>query len=360
MNIIQGYALRTVIGIYSIALLLFTLALQLVEVVTNLVRYIQLSVPLLSILEIQLYFLPSSLHFALPIAMLFAVSFSIGNFYSTHELLAVYGIGISLTRFCIPIFVFATIMSVFSFALEDVLLVRVRAHYHTLRESILLTSTGSSSDFVALFGGDGNDIYYAEKYDSDNAVLTNPTFIERDTRGIITRRISANTATWDGEYWILDGAHSYTWENANIEVVHRVHGRARFLNLEITPASFDRADLEIEEMNIMQAKEHIIARRRSGLPFRKELTVYHERFSFACTSLVVALISCGIGGLLRRNTLLLSMLISLCVTVIYYVLGLIMDLLAFNGYVSPVFAAWFPVSIFLLGGIFTLRNIGRA
>ena len=360
MNIIRGYTLRTVIGVYGIALLLFTLALQLVEVVTNLVRYIQLAVPLVSILEIQLYFLPSSLHFALPIAMLFAVSFSIGNFYSTHELLAVYGIGISLTRFCLPIFMFAAIMSVFSFVLEDTVIVRVRARYHALRESILLINTGGDSDFVALFGADGNDIYYAEKYDSGAGVLTNPTFIERDIQGTITRRISANTATWDGKYWVLDNAHSYTWENANVEVVHRIHGRSRFLNLEITPASFDRADLEIEEMNITQAREHIIARRRSGLPFRKELTVYHERFSFACTSLVVALISCGIGGLLRRNTLLLSMLISLCVTVIYYVLGLIMDLLAFNGYASPVFAAWFPVSMFLLGAAFTLKNIGRA
>ena len=360
MNIMRGYTLRTVIGIYSIALLLFTMALQLVEVVTNLVRYIHLAVPLISILEIQLYFLPSSLHFALPIAMLFAVSFSIGNFYSTHELLAVYGIGISLARFCMPIFMFAAIMSIFSFVLEDVVIVKARAQYHALRESVLLISAGSDSDFVALFGGDGNDVYYAEKYDSDKGVLTNPTFIERDTQGTITRRISANTATWDGEYWILDSAHSYTWEDANIEVAHRMYGRARFLNLDITPASFDRADLEIEEMNITQAREHIIARRRSGLPFRKELTVYHERFAFACTSLVVALIACGIGGLLRRNTLLLSMLISLCVTVVYYVLGLIMDLLAFNGYVSPVFAAWFPVSMFLLGATVTLRNIGRA
>jgi len=222
---------------------------------------------------------------------------------------------------------------------------------------VLLINAATTNEFVALFGSDGNDVYYAEYYDAANESLVNPTFIERNVQGVITRRISARQAVWDGEYWILHDAHSYTWENANADVVHREHGTARLTNLEITPQSFQRAELQIGEMDIQEARDHIAVRRESGLPFRRELTIYHKRFAFSCTSLVVAIISCGIGGILKRNTLLLSMLLSLSVTVLYYVTGLITDLFAFNGYIAPAVAAWLPVCLFFVGGGFALKNL---
>lgn len=359
MSIIQWYTTRTVAGIYLIALLLFIVALQLVEVVTNLVQYIQLAVPIATVLQLQLLFLPSSVHFALPISMLFATSFSMGNFHSTRELLAVFGAGIGLMRFCIPIFIFAGIISLFSFWLENNIVVGARARYNSLRESILLINPTADDQFVAIFGGDGNDIYYAEYYDRAGQTLSQPTFIERDFRGFITRRISAVRAVWDGEYWVLENAHSYVWDEQSGEVAHIVHGNVRVTNLDVAPQAFGDAELEIEEMDISQAREHIISRRKAGLPFREELTTYYKRFAFSCTTLVVALISCGIGAFLRRNTLLLSMLISLGLTVVYYVLGLLIDLLAFNGYLAPAFAAWLPVLIFLGGGGFALRNFAH-
>lgn len=359
MSIIQWYTTKTVAIIYLIALLLFIMALQLVEVVTNLVQYIQLAVPIATVLQLQLFFLPSSVHFALPISMLFAVSFSMGNFHSTRELLAVFGAGISLMRFCIPIFIFAGLISIASFWLENNVVVGARAKYNSLRESILLINPTSDDQFVAIFGGDGNDVYYAEYYDRAGQVLLQPIFIERDFRGFITRRISAVSATWDGEHWVLENANSYVWDDQSGEVTHIAHGNVRVTNLDVTPQAFGDSELEIEEMNLNQAKEYIISRRRTGLPFREELTTYYKRFAFSCTALVVALISCGIGAFLRKNTLLLSMLISLGLTVVYYVAGLLVDLLAFNGYLAPAFAAWLPVLIFLGGGGFAMRNFAR-
>ena len=359
MNIITRYTLRAVIAIYVISLALFVFALQLVEIVTNLVQYIQLAVPLSTVLQLQLLFLPIGVHFALPIAMLFSVSFSMGHFHSTRELLAVFSIGVSMIRFCVPIFVFAGVVSLFSFILEDAFVVGARAKYNSLRESILLINPTADNEFIAVFGGDGNDIYYAQAYDRSGQTLIQPTFVERDARGYLTRRISANSARWDGEYWILENTHSYTWDEAGVEVAHIAHGRTRLPNLEVTPDSFESAELKIGEMNLRQAQNYIVSRRRSGLPFREELTVYHKRFAFAGTAFVVALISCGIGAVLRRNTLLLSMLLSLSATVLYYVLGLIIDLLAFNGYIAPILAAWLPVLIFLAAGGFAFRNLTR-
>lgn len=359
MIIIRWYTIRTVMGIYLIALLLFIIALQLVEVVTNLVQYIQLNVPISTILQLQLLFLPSSVHFALPISMLFATSFSMGNFHNTRELLAVFGSGINLMQFCVPIFIFALCVSVFSFWLENNVVVNARAGYNSLRESILLINPSSDDQFVAIFGGDGNDVYYAEHFDRATQVLSKPILIERDIRGFITRRISAARATWNGDYWLFEDAHSYVWNEQDDTVAHTEHGNVRIVNLDITPQEFGDADLQIDEMNLTQAREYIISRRRTGLPFREELTTYYKRFAFSCTTLVVALISCGIGAFLRKNTLLLSMLISLGITVIYYVAGLLIDLLAFNGYLAPAFAAWLPVLLFLGGGGFALKNFSQ-
>lgn len=359
MNIIRRYTLQSVTIIYGIALLLFVFALQLVETVTNLIQYIQLAVPAATILKLQLLFLPESLHFALPITMLFAVSFSMGNFYSTRELLALFGAGMSLMRFCTPILLFAAVVSLGSFLLEDWVVVGTRAKYHSLRESVLLINPAADNEFIAVFGGDGNDVYYAEYYDNAAGTLSRPTFIERDSSGFMTRRISALLATWDGESWVLDDAHSYVWNESNTEVQHIAHGRVRLRNLGVPPSAFSTADLDISEMNLRQARRYVASRKERGLPFKQELTNYHKRFAFACTTIVVAFISCGIGSFLHHNTLLLSMLLSLWVAVAYYVVGLLLELLALNGYIAPLLAAWFPVLFFLCGGIFVLKNFSR-
>ena len=358
MNILSRYSLQIVLPIYIISLLLFVLALELVEIVTNLIRYIQLSVPLTDILQIQFYFLPSALHFALPIAMLFSVSFSIGTLHGNSELLAIFAAGYSLTRFTAPLIAFAAVISVFSFFLQDIFVTNAQRNYNQAKEAILLTNRSEDNEYVAVFGPDGRDVYFADFFNASTDTLDNVIIVERDLNGDIYRRINAERAMWTGEYWQLFSAYSYVWDAQPIQVTAEFLGDVDAENFNIEPGRFAQSLLTIDELNISDAREYIALRYESGLPYREALTAYYRRFSFAFTPLIVAIVSCGIGGLLRRNTFLLSMILSLCTTVVYYVMNLLTDIFVVSGYISPLIGAWTSVVVFFtIGSTILLRYI---
>lgn len=91
--------------------------------------------------------------------------------------------------------------------------------------------------------------------------------------------------------------------------------------------------------------------RAAGLPFRGALAEAYERFTFAATPLVVALLSIGAGGRLRKNILLSSLLISLAASTGYYVIRMVSLLLARLDLITPAAGAAAPVVFFLALGI---------
>jgi lipopolysaccharide export system permease protein len=113
---------------------------------------------------------------------------------------------------------------------------------------------------------------------------------------------------------------------------------------------------DVEEMRIAEAREWIRGLETSGLPFRAPLTDFYERFSFAFTPLVVALIASGVGGRFKKNILLYSLLIALGLSVAYYVTQMISGILAGLGYIAPALGAWLGVGLFAAAGILLLRH----
>ncbi|MDA3809842.1 MAG: LptF/LptG family permease, partial [Spirochaetaceae bacterium] len=74
------------------------------------------------------------------------------------------------------------------------------------------------------------------------------------------------------------------------------------------------------------------------------------RFSFALTPFIVSMISCAFGGKFKKNILLMSLLSSLILSVVYYVIQMIMALMSKMGYIPPILGAWTSVIIFLIVG----------
>src|SRR5690606_18683042 len=123
-----------------------------------------------------------------------------------------------------------------------------------------------------------------------------------------------------------------------------------------SPQDFRRTERNVEDMKLDEAERWIESLRASGVPARREETLYQERFSFALTPLIVGMLSIPIGGRFKKNILLSSLLVSLGFAVVYFVFKMIGGLLATLGYISPVVGAWAGVFVFALAGIILLRN----
>jgi lipopolysaccharide export system permease protein len=71
---------------------------------------------------------------------------------------------------------------------------------------------------------------------------------------------------------------------------------------------------------------------------------------------VVILLSTAMGGRFRKNIMLMSLLTSLGISVVFYIMEMITMMMARLDYIPPVMGGWIPVVSFISLGIILLRS----
>ncbi|HQJ06931.1 MAG TPA: LptF/LptG family permease, partial [Spirochaetota bacterium] len=122
------------------------------------------------------------------------------------------------------------------------------------------------------------------------------------------------------------------------------------------PSAFKKARYEIDNMTIPEARETIQLYKDINIEHNKELTNYYKKFSFPFTLFIVSLFALGVSTLSRTNILILSLFFSIGLAVLYYVLQLILDILASTGRVPPIVGAWLPILVFIPLGIYLIQR----
>lgn len=359
LRTLSRFILFHFLQIFLVSLLFFVLIIELGDLFSNLNRYLTLEVPFSRIMEVQLLFLPKSLQLSLPIALLFSVSFSLGIIYSNNELIAVFAAGIPHIRFVLPLIVLGGLLSVGSFYFEEGVVIQTLEQKNELSAVLLRRSTSLNSANVTRLSDAGRVVYQAAYYNHSEKSLSEVSVLVRDDRGNPVQRIISSLAHWDDSQgaWVFENAWIY-----NVNIHGELEGDSIFHTqfsselLTKPPEDFQRLRDSIEDMTISEAREWISVLESSGLPPRKELTQYYERYAFALTPLIVMVISSAIGGNFKKNILLLSLLVSLGVSVVYYVIQMVGGLLAETGLIPPWVGAWIGVFLFLLIGITLLAR----
>lgn len=347
MRTLDRMALRSLVPVFLASLLFFVMILQLVELFSHLVRFLELEVPLASIARLQLLYVPKSISFALPIALLFACSFTLGNHYSNNELIAVFSAGISLYRFSAPLILVGALLSVGSFFFEEEVVIDTYRRQTQMTENLLNINRSFNNTKVAALSQDNRIIYHANYYNDARQELSGVVILVRDGAGRLQERVDAERAEWRNATWTLHEVRRFVQQEDGT-VVKTTVPEYRREDLVTPPSTFQRKNRDVESMSLSEAREYVVSMRRAGLPYREMLTDYYERYSFALTPLVVTLISAAIGGRFKKNVLLMSLLVSLGLAVVYYVLGMLSSLFAGLGVVPPLVGAWLGVVVFLV------------
>jgi lipopolysaccharide export system permease protein len=346
---------KAFIPILILALVFFVLILELVDLFSNLWRYLNHDVSILQILQVALYYVPKCISFSIPISLLFAISFTLGNYYSNNELIAVFGSGISLYSFVVPMLLCGFLLSGFMFVFEEKVVIDTFEKKNKLSRALLDQQVSYSNTNVTVLSHQNRIIYHADYYNDNNKTLSGVIIVERDFDGGFLYRIDAEKAVWENGGWEFPSCRIFTWDEEGEALTEYKRSGYRDEKLDESPKTFRKSEHNIEEMKLQEAREWIISQKRSGLPYRGALTEYYQRFSFALTPLIVALISTGLGGRFKRNILLMSLLLSLIITVIYYVMQMMFVIFAKLGYLPPLAGAWATFFIFLFFSFWLFR-----
>ena len=357
MKTLFRYTLRQFFPVFMVSIIFFVLILQLVDLFTNLWKYLDNEAAISEILKVQLLYLPKCLIFALPISLLFSISYTLGTFYSNNELIIVFGSGIPLFAFIIPFILVGVFISVGSFFFEENIVIESYKEKNALSRTLLNQTVSFSNTNVTVLSEGNRIIYSADYYNDNTKSLSGLIVLFRDENGGFLRRIDAEWGTWKNDVWELKNCRVFEWDADRENIVETQINSVVEPLLSEPPSTFRKTVRNVEEMRFREAREWIAALRKAGLPFRESLTAYYKRFSFALSSLIVTFISGMIGGSFKKNILLMSLLVSLVISVLYYVIQMVTVIMANLGYISPITGAFSPFFIFVIFGAWLFRFV---
>ena len=350
------YLFRKVIPLFIGALAFFAFVIILVDLMMNLWNYISNGVSGLTVMHIMLLYLPKCVWYATPIAILFAVSYSLSDLYASNELVAIFASGVSLVKFTFPLLVFAFFLSGALFFFDDKVVVPTYAKKTSMQESVLNKEKTDNNNNIVVIGENGNIVYKADFYDDEAEKLFTVFIVVRNEDKSFRCVVRADSAHWDGDegHWILSNALQYDMGDGG-ELETKVVDMEIVGRLIEPPATFRKNVVSVETVNSADAKVYIEHLQRAGLPFAEALSLYHKKFAFPFIVFIVVFLSIGLSGKSRKNVMLISLASCISSSVLFYITQMITMLLAKFGAISPFMGAWFPVFLFIAIAVVVLR-----
>lgn len=349
------YILRKIIPFFLGALIFVALILNLVDLFMNISRYLELSVPAKSVLTVMIYYIPKTVWYAAPIAFLFAVTYVLSDLYAHNEMQALFASGVSLFEFVVPVVILSVLLSFGLFFLEDKLVVPNLEKKQTLQSTLLEEQKDANNENVVVLSENSKIIYKAKRYRDEQKRLETLYVIFRNQENTLDTIIYARNALWDEEAkkWRLEDAVQYTKMNDGVEIVPLSNDYTDRLteSYEI----FRRSEVNIESVNVEDAKIYINHLKKAGLPYGEPLSVYYKKFAFPFIFLIATLLAVGLTGKTRKNVLLISLALSIVAVVLYYVFQMMTMVLAKTGVMPPMMGAWLPNFVFMIIAVVLLK-----
>ncbi len=353
MKIIHRYLFRLFLPAFLVAFFFFILLLELGEIFGSLVQFLENNVSIMQIFKIMFLYFPKCISYSLPLSILFAGSYTMGNMYAQNELISVFSSGMSLTRFTIPLLIFGFFLSLGMIFFEDYVVIKYYKEKNEYKNALISTEESLNTYDVVILSQGSTIIYIADYYDDDEKKLLGNTVIFRDDMGNIKNILRAPVLEWVEDHWQTDDLCVYTFNNENrIEISNSFD----FSILSESPETFQKNIVSVEEMSFYDAKVFIDNLKKTGLPYAEELSKYYRRFSFPFTIFIVLFFSISLGGKFKKNILLMSLLFSLGIATLYYITEMLTMLGAKWEYISPLSGAVTPVIMFTLLSTYLLRH----
>ncbi|MCL2264442.1 MAG: LptF/LptG family permease [Treponema sp.] len=351
--ILDRYLLRQFFPIFFIVISMFVLLFILIDLFANLIRYLNNEVAIKTILQISLFYIPKSISYALPISLLFAAAYTLGELYAKNELTCIFSTGIPFWRFSVSLLMVGFIISILSFYFDEKIVMPTLKTKNALsRRALNLHVTENNSEIVVITKN-GRLIYSVDYFDYDRMVINGVSIIESDENGRFVSHIRSPSAEWKETHWEFKNAVIY--ENENNIIKDRMLPETTAYDEH--PDIFRRSSVIYQELPAKEARLHVNDLRDAGFPFFEAQANYFHRYSFSATSFVVMILSITMGGRFKKNILLMSLFTSLIAAVVFYVIEMLSMTMARLSIIHPLIGAWFPVLLFVFIGILLLRSV---
>ena len=353
MKILDRYISRRFLSILLFALIAFIAIFVIVDLVERLDAFIDRRVPKTVIIQFYIYYMPYIIVLTLPIAMLLASLFSIGNLARQNEIVAMKSSGISLYRILAPIFIIAFAISWGALAFGEKVVPEASARRAQIIDEYLEKHRAAWRKRI-------KDIYMTDslgrkismKY-YDAARDVGYTVSIRTLAGdSLLHRIDARKMTWEDSVWVLHNGSERTFPENPQKT--RLFVRKVLADENLRPQDFRKILKQPEEMSFKELKAFIEEVKKNGGRPERWLVDLYLKIAVPFANFIIVLFGAPLSSPKRRSGTATGFGISLAICFIYFGIVKFTQTLGHNGHLPPMLAAWLANIIFAVAGVVVL------
>lgn len=349
------YLFKKVIPLFVGAMFFFALVLNLVDLFMNIATYLQNNCSGKDIMMVMAYYVPKTVWYAVPVAILFSTSYALSEMYAANEIQALLASGVSLFRFTVPLLIMSLFMAYGLFVFENKFVVQTYEKKTSLQNTLLNKTKNENNNDVIVLSDNGRIIYSAARYIESQKKLRTCYFVFRGEERELLAVIYSKQALWNAErqVWDLENPVQYEPVGDTIKITNVNYDYVKMLteSYEI----FRKTNVDVQSVSANEAKVYIRHLKKAGLPYNEELSEYYKKYAFPFIVFIVVFLSIGLTGKTRKNVLLISLASCISASVLFYVTMMVTMVLAKHGYISAFSGAWSPVIFFTIISMVLLR-----
>ena len=366
VSILDKYIMRQVIEIFIMGIVIFTSIIFASDTFITLIKQITLyGIPFNVALMIVLLNLPQVIVMAIPMSVLFSTVMTLNKLSLSSEITVMRACGIGLNRIAKPIFIFAAVMSLFTFIVNETIVPITNSQSKTLavwalgqknipngKQNFTFKETKSTQE-----GGNSIKRLFFVQRCEDN-ILKNVTvvdFSEKDALKVIQSQTGKTSP--EGWQFIKGAAYTMTKKDNILNSVWFAQTTADF-GMDVKDKLTED---EATQYNVValwkyienNSKKHHDPKTHSL--FKIEL---HNKFAFPFTTMVLVLLGVPLAITPPRVRYNRGFLFSILIIFLYYLLRALSISLGEEMKIAPLLAAWVPnVILFILGSILYYRKV---
>jgi lipopolysaccharide export system permease protein len=377
MQILDRYLIKQFGSTLIFSLISFWLIFLVVNLVENFDKFIDKQAPLFLVIKYYVYYTPYIVLLALPVAVLLACLFSLGQLAKHNELTAMKSAGISLYRILLPLFLVSFLISLFAVAFGETIVPLASQRKEEIRKVEI--EKGRRDDAVVLQNvfvqaEDGRIFhvatYHIKKRQGSDAL------VQKFEGGRLKEEIRAKRVKWENNGWVFEegvervfcdsssesseGMNSGKYNSDSLPSTsverYRAFDRLFRLDLKIKPEALVHRQKQPEEMGYLELARYVKVRKRAGAEVTEELTDLNSKIAYPFINFLIVLFGAPIAANPRRSGMAVGMAITLFIAFCSYIVIRGSLILGYEGIFSPFLAAWAANILFaILGTILLIK-----
>lgn len=360
MTTLDKYILKQFIEIFILGVVIFTAIIFASDAFITLIKQISLyGIPFNIALMMIMLNIPAVIVMTIPMGALFATVMTLNKLCLSSEITVMRACSIGLNRIAKPIFIFAIIMTILSFFINETIVPAMNTQSRTLALWALGQKNipNGKQNFTFKELQDGNilkKLFFIQKCENDE--LKNIIVLDLSNKNTIQIIQSKNGST-SPEGWNFNNGAVYTIEN-NQKILNTTWFENSIADFGLDlKEEMDKQD--VTQYNVIALYKTIRKKQNIEEDILTQFKIqFFDKFALPFTTMVFVLIGVPLAITPPRVRYNRGFLFSILIIFLYYLIRALSLSFGETNAISPYFAAWAPnIVLAILGGFLYYKKV---